>query len=275
MIEDLNRDEDQEELLILLLALARRSEDRILRITEPALLRALVRVRRIIEEMKFDGMSRQVEYQTLKERIINELIPYNTALSETMPAELQSLLDDANSQLSKVFDVPKAQLRSRADLLGTILVGSYILRDTIGPPGRLGRQTIQVLRDLEAKVKKGILEGKPTEDIAKDIVDIRRGKPVTKGGTTASKSTNLLKNTVKAAAWQAVRAANEDTVAKNIPPGVPWVWNAILDPKTCPICRPLHGMTKPNKDAFPYPYKASEIVHPRCRCLILPKIRLR
>ena len=275
MIDDLNRDEDQEELLILLLALARQSEERILKKVQPKLLRALLRVRRLIETMKYDGISRQVEYAALKEQIIVELLPYNEALRDALTPELQSLLDSTNRQLAKLFDLPRPQLRSQENLLGSIAVGAYILRDTIGPPGRLGRQTVQVLRDLEAKVRKGILEGKPTDDIAKDIVDVRKGRPVAKGGTVASKSSNLLENTVKATAWQAVRAANEDTVASKVPNGVKWVWNAKLDAKTCPICQPLHGMVRDNKDAFPYPYKASEIVHPRCRCLILPKIRLR
>ena len=275
MIEDLNSEDDQQELLILLLALAQRYEELMIKGTEPFLLDGLLKIRRRVERMRFDGMSRQVEYSALKEGIVQDLLPYSDSLQTIVPGQLQQLLNSSNKELAKIFEVDIPPLKPLTYLLGTLVIGSRSLRDTLGTQSQLGRQVVQVMRDLEAKVMKGILTDKSTEDIARDIVNTRKGKPAVKGGSVASTAVNRLKNTIKAIAWQTVRQSNSDTVASKVPNGVPWVWNAILDSKTCPICQPLHKMERPNKDSFPFPYKPSEIVHPRCRCLILPKIRLK
>ncbi len=46
-----------------------------------------------------------------------------------------------------------------------------------------------------------------------------------------------------------------------------WIWNAILDPRTCPICYPLDGVTAPTPLDFPH---GPPPIHPRCRCVLIP-----
>ena len=46
-----------------------------------------------------------------------------------------------------------------------------------------------------------------------------------------------------------------------------WIWNAILDPRTCPVCYPLDGVTAPTPLDFP---QGPPPLHPRCRCVLVP-----
>ncbi|MFZ9960555.1 MAG: phage minor head protein [Candidatus Limnocylindrus sp.] len=46
-----------------------------------------------------------------------------------------------------------------------------------------------------------------------------------------------------------------------------WLWEAVLDPRTCPICRPLDGTRAASPEEFP---EGPPPLHPLCRCIVVP-----
>lgn len=133
----------------------------------------------------------------------------------------------------------------------------------------------QMLQILERSVISQFFQDPPTSVVAQKVVGVRTsaGKevPVVSKGTVANAWRERQRNIVAAALWGTVvptaERAAEIAATTGRPPVLIWRWNAILDPKTCPVCRPLHRTTAPTPQAFP---QGAPPLHPRCRCVVLP-----
>lgn len=264
----------QETFLLLLLALAHESEGRSLAGVRPRLVESMRRIRRIIQQLPPTGQFRIFEWSRLTPSLLAELETISDALRVYLPPQLQTLSPDVQDRAYD-FARPKAvediELRPRTQqqIMLTTKAGAVTLAALIGTQkGGRTRLAIQMQKDLDAMVRSAIFQDKPTQQIADDVIKLlqNRGQVVAsiKTGSFANRMWNRVRNTVVAATWDAVTSNLLETW-QDLDVDT-WIWNAVLDPRTCPICSPLDGQTRPAPTGFPY----IPPVHPRCRCAVLP-----
>lgn len=253
---------------------------------KPLLLLLLWRLRQsLISSLPDTGISRQLILEQL-------LVPFELELRD-YAAQLRAIL------LRQLEDVDRnAALRAAAyagiwltawvykprpgpALLSTVRSGGTTLEGLLTPSPATNRIPFvdAHLRAIRAKILSGVMRGDPTIEIARTIVAerTRRGniQPINARGTIYSTLRNRDTALVANAVWDVSNTAQREVflrqqrvTAATDTPFAPegWVWNAVLDPATCPICRPLHNQRRDRITQFPY----IPPVHPRCRCVILP-----
>lgn len=138
--------------------------------------------------------------------------------------------------------------------------------------------TLQLERLLDTSITAAILRDAPTPEIVDLIAPrttrVRKGTVLNAwlerlAATTASIYWSLVTPALADAATQrTAKLAAEPDTATPAPPTPVWRWNAVLDPKTCPRCRPLHNTTAPDPAAFP---EGPPPLHPHCRCVVVPQ----
>lgn len=262
--------------MLLLLQLATRRERRIIQENRPLFLDTMRRLRRLVQGLSPEGEFRQYEWRRLQRqvpRIINELVVGFT--NQTMPAlvELERPVQEFAQDYAD-FDEVSFTPQTEQELLESVFIDqsklpllAYLIYN-----GRLAQDLTNKLNRL---VNIGLLRGDPTTKIANDVLrlTVRAGKvvPVVKTGSYANLASTQIQNTLDGAVWgtinQNVKIAWEGKTATR------WIWNAVLDSRTCPICAPLHLKEVPKPVTFvPTGYSRTlPPVHPRCRCVILPE----
>ena len=117
-----------------------------------------------------------------------------------------------------------------------------------------------------------ILAEATTQEISDKVLKVTtaNGKVVGKvsTGSFANKMWTRVKNTSAAVVWDGVAKTLEETWQDTS--ATEWVWNAVLDPNLCPICRPLSGQRRTERGQF----DRLPPLHPNCRCAVLPPFRL-
>ena len=254
--------------------------------TRALLLLLLWRLRQsLIASLPDTGISRPLILDSLLQPFQLELRLYNDAFLRILQTELERLdatypqfvADYAGVRLSQWVYKP----RTGPTLLSTTRTGGTNLNTFFTPRSDTGFSPFMAahLRAIRAKILTGLLRNDTTLEIARTLVAerTRRGiiQPINARGTTYStlrnRDTALIANSVWDVAahiersifqrQQRVTRLTDTPFASN-----GWVWNAVLDPATCPICRPLHNTRSSTYTGFPY----IPPVHPRCRCRILP-----
>jgi SPP1 gp7 family putative phage head morphogenesis protein len=161
---------------------------------------------------------------------------------------------------------PTPQVLSSARVMGTPLSELFVP----GPTG-LTPFSLQLLRLVERSVFGMIFQEAPTAEVARRIIEVRtragREVPVPSKGTVANAWRERLRAITAAALWALVSPTAQRYAAEAEVAELRWRWNAILDPRTCPICRPLHNTTAPAPEAFP---RGAPPLHPLCRCAVIP-----
>ena len=264
----------QEKLLLLLLALSRDTERRVIIPQRIRVMLSMRKIRRLVQRMTSTGTFRTFEWTRLQPLILPILNELSWSLRNTLLSEIQPLIpevqDLAADFVSPLETTPPVLIpRTQEELSRTLTDGtSTTLLVLLGSQLGASRYSLQMAKDLDNKVRGLIMADTPTQEIADQVVKVvqSKGKPaaVLKSGSFASKVITRVKNTVAGATWSAV--SNELlAVTKDLEVNT-WVWNAVLDPNTCPVCRPLHKQTRPKPGLFPL----SPPVHPNCRCAVLP-----
>jgi SPP1 gp7 family putative phage head morphogenesis protein len=205
-------------------------------------------------------------------RILLWLQELNDALAPLVLSRVISAEAQLQQIHAELFATPPLSPRPATAVLDTTRVLGTPLSElfTPGPTG-ITPFALQLLRLVERSVFGLIFQEAPTADVARRIIEIRtragREEPIPRKGTVANAWRERLRAITAAALWSLVaptaqRYATEAQVAD-----LRWRWNAILDPRTCPICRPLHNTTAPAPDAFP---RGAPPLHPLCRCALIP-----
>ena len=264
-------EEDKEKLLVALLALSKRIEKQMMKRLNSTYVKAMMQLRKLILELEREGLIRTLQWDRLRSRVIQILRPIFVQLRDELPELLLRLDDNVVRVISRILEIepPPFEERSKADIMRDTRLVQKRLIDIIGDgvlvPGSL---YTTMFNDLDKTIRTEFLKDKPTNEIAdKIIVTARRfGRniPKIKTGSYANRELNLINNTVIGATWSVVNKNAEKMF--DLVPAAKWEWVAKLDPKTCPICRPLDGMIRDNPSDFPFDIP----VHPRCRCLIVP-----
>jgi hypothetical protein len=284
-------EQENEEYLRLLWLLLRESEVKLQDVTRPLLLLLLWQFRnQLLATFPTTGQSRQLQVSSLIKSLEGPLGRYNDQFREVLIRELEIVDSSSAIEASKFaqYELPLTRRdytpRKGDDLLKTTRASGmtlyrYLTKDARGISPFMRNH----MRAARAKVDAGIMRGDSSIEIARSIVAERtvRGyiQPINSRGTLyallRNRDTALIANTV----WDVSGYAEREvfarqqylTTRKGKPPSaefIPngWVWNAILDPQTCPICRPLHLTRYASISDAPY----RPPVHPRCRCRLLP-----
>ena len=264
----------QEKLLLLLLALATDTERRVFIPQRRRIMVIMRQLRRIVQRMSPTGSFRTYEWARLKPLVLPLLNELSWSLRNQLLRELQPLIPEVQDAAADFInpletDPPVLVPRTQEELAKTTTDGtSNVLLVMFGAQLAASRYSLKLSEDLDKKVQGMIMRGATTQEIADQVVKViqYKGKPTTvlNSGSYASQVMNRVKNTVAGAAWSAV--SNELLTAMQDVEVNTWVWNAVLDPETCPICRPLDKQTRAKPGLFPY----SPPVHPNCRCAVLP-----
>ena len=269
----------------------RRNEKSVEDDTKALLLLLLWRLRQsLIASLPDNGLSRQLTLEALLAPFARELQDYSAQFLRILLLQLEEI-DAEHSRRAAEYAGLQLTLRDYRprrgdDLLSTTRSGGLtpLRLFTPSPTTGLSPYTAGHLRAIRAKILAGLMRDDSTIEIARTIVAERTRagfiQPINSRGTTYSalrnRDTALIANAVWEVSGYAERAVFQRqaylTTDYAPVPGVPgfasagWRWHAILDPATCPICRPLDGLTRDRPTAFPY----TPPVHPRCRCRILP-----
>jgi SPP1 gp7 family putative phage head morphogenesis protein len=250
----------------------RRVERDIFAELRPLLVTSIVTIRRlIVAYVPDDGLGRNLAYAAIKPRLEEALVTFNDTFALRLSAALEQL---QSTTLGMAFDrMPgdsTAFVYLSADqwLDEVRVFGGWTLREYFRrrSPSQFMKE---IMRLIDRVVQRGILQNLRTDDIARQIVPetvTRSGRPslAIRVGTVLSNIRNRVEGTIAQAVW-AVATHSERLVWRERDVEQ-WVWTAVLDTRTCPICSPLDGVTRPARNAFPY----QPPVHPNCRCRILP-----
>jgi hypothetical protein len=268
-----------------------RSENHVADDIKARLLLLLWRLRQsLLSSLPDTGISREIIIIPLLEAFALELQLYSDAFLAILLRQLEEV-DVTHSERAASYAglrLTRRDYRPRRgnDLLSTTRSGGMTLLEkfTPDPLSTLSPYTTGHLTAIRSKIQAGLMRQDATIEIARSLVAERttRGyiQPINARGTSYSalrnRDTALISNSVWEVSGYAERKVFERqkylTTRSTPPAPLPpfgakgWEWQAILDPKTCPICRPLDGLIRQDFNDFPY----IPPVHPRCRCRLLP-----
>lgn len=241
----------------------------------------------LLRELPEDRLERYMRWRQIRSRITLELL----ALNDTFASQLYSRLAAAELQVVEItrnyFQLPIGALRPRliTEVLDTTRVVGVPVSSLFVRNPRTGTSpfVLQMLQLLERSVVGMFFTDPPTPEVAAKVIQTRtsvgRQVPVAAKGTVANNWRERLQSIVAAALWGTVQPTAQRAVevarARAVEaPGqavqlLQWRWNAVLDPKTCPVCRPLDGRVELSVGDFP---QGSPPLHPRCRCVLIPEL---
>lgn len=232
----------------------------------------------LLRQLPEGQLERLMAWQRLRPRVI--------ALAEEAAAQLHEALTPRLIATEAALQEPTAQLYGVAPLpprpIGVVLAETRVLGIgvsrllTPSPAGAPSPFATQLVRLLERTLLPQIMRDSALDAITASILTPRttRGRTtlLPRKGTAANAFRERFRSITAASFWALttptlLRYATQTGVSIT-----EWRWNAILDPKTCPVCRPLHNTTAPLPAAFPH---GAPPLHPNCRCYALPVISAR
>ena len=261
--------------MLLLLQLATRRERQIIQDNREQFLGTMRSLRRLVQRMSPDGEFRSYEWRQLQReapRLINEFV---AGFTEILMPELVGLEAPVQEFAQDYADIEETSFipQTEQQVLERVFIDqsklpllAYLIYN-----GRLAKDLV---KKFNRAVDIGLLRGDSTPKIANDILRLttRNGKvvPVVKTGSYANMASTQIKNTLDGAVWGQINQ-NLKIGWRGVEP-TSWVWNAVLDSRTCPVCAPLHMKKVPKPPTFVSTGFSRTLppVHPRCRCSILP-----
>jgi hypothetical protein len=263
---------EQEFLLALARALTSR-EDLLAADLRPQLLEILLRIRQLLLTSFAPAGSaplRSFLYAQLRQQILALLQPLVTTYYTNIRAALPPLYTDLLRVNAALFRVPQNRIEPPPldDLLSTSTVLNRSARALLAPTATgISPLTLQLERLLDTTIQAAILRDEPVERISSLLLTGSTARPTIRKGTVANAWLDRLTATTSALLWSLTVPAQQQVAAEADTPPTRWRWNAVLDPKTCPICRPLHNTIAADYTQFP---SGPPPLHPRCRCIIIP-----
>ena len=264
----------QEKLLLLLLALARQAERQTNLEVRPQLVESMRRLRRLIQTMSPTGQFRALEWNRVSLSALPVLEEITRVLRDNMLPNVQTLLpevQDAAWDYSLPSETQPQELipKTQEQLLNTLqIAGAGALFLLMGNRRGLNRYTFQMKSDLDKMVRTMIMAEATTQQISDKVIKLipvnGRVAARVNTGSYANRMWNRAQATNAAVVWDGVTTTLGEvwrtTNAER------WVWNARLDPMTCPVCRPLHMQVR----SSPAQFERLPPIHPNCRCAVLP-----
>jgi SPP1 gp7 family putative phage head morphogenesis protein len=237
------------------------------------LLELALRIRALLLTLPEGNFARELEYPRIRRRLAQEAERASTQVFSLLRARLQTVEQTSLRIGSDLFEVTTPIARPLGTLLEQtrIQTRSLLTLFTPSPVTGISPFAEQLVRLVDRSIRAAFLRAATTADLLQQLVPTRtragRQIPLFARGTLPNSWRSRLKSIAAAAFWTIAFSAQQRAAAIAPRQIIGWRWDAILDPKTCPICRPLDGEIRPTPDAFP---QGPPAVHPLCRCVLLP-----
>lgn len=233
----------------------------------------------LLARLPATSFERQLRWPELRQELLPLLLAANDTLaralfSRLIPTEVAILTSTLNYYgfPNRVIPPrPLTEILERTEVLTTPLARLFS-RDATG----ISPFARQLLRLLERSVLAATMRDLPTEEVAAVVIGTRtragRTIAVPRKGTVANAWRERTRAITAAALWGLVTPSQERISATAAAEGIrtsSWQWVAVLDPRTCPVCRPLDGTTAPSPAEFP---RGAPPLHPLCRCIVIPTL---
>lgn len=233
----------------------------------------------LLAQLPAGRFERYMIWPQLRRQLLPWLFQANDTLAELLFGRVAAMETLVLPTVERMFSLKTGQLQPRPItqvLDETQVVGTRLSRlFTPAPVTGITPFVSQLLQLLERSVIGMFFDDPTTPQVAKKVVGSRtsggREVPVVTKGTVANAWRERFRSITAAVLWAPVTPAAQraaDTVRRG-GVQVQWRWNAVLDPRTCPRCRPLHGRVEFEPDGFP---EGPPPVHPLCRCVLIPEI---
>lgn len=236
----------------------------------------------LLNDLPDERLERYMRWRQLRTRIILNLLAVNDRIAQQLYNRLATTELLVSEVARRYFQLPNGAVTSRPltqVLDNTRVVGVQVSRLFVpNPRTGISPFVLQMLQLLEKSVVGMFFTDPPTAEIAAKVVGVRtsagRQVPVVSKGTVANNWRERVQSIVAAALWGTVQPAIDRAAAAaartpRAPQLLQWRWNAVLDPRTCPVCRPLHRRIEADPQDFP---QGPPPLHPRCRCVLIPEI---
>lgn len=236
----------------------------------------------LLSELPDERLERYLRWRELRTRIVLELLSVNDRLAQQLYNRLAAaelLVSDVARRyldlpIGAVPPRPLTEVLDTTRVVGVPVSGLFVRNPRTG----LSPFVNQLLQLLERSLVGLFFTDPPTAEIASKVIGVRtsvgRQVPVASKGTVANNWRERVQSIVAAALWstvqpaitRAVAAAAQTPSARQV---LEWRWNAVLDPRTCPVCRPLHRRIEESPEDFP---QGPPPLHPRCRCVLIAEL---
>ena len=236
----------------------------------------------LLRELPDERLERYMRWRQLRTRITLELLAVNDRIAQQLYNRLAAAELVISDVARRYFQLPIGVVTPRAltevldttRVVGVPVSGLFVRNPRTG----LSPFVTQLLQLLERSIVGMFFTDPPAAEVAAKVIDVRtsvgRQVPVASKGTVANAWRDRVQSIVAAALWGTVQPAIDRAAAAAArTPGAPqllqWRWNAVLDPRTCPVCRPLHRRIEADPEDFP---QGPPPLHPRCRCVLIPEL---
>lgn len=257
---------DEEYIRALALFLTR-EEDLTFAESRSALLELVLRLRALLLTLPDSPLARRLAYSRLRPQLTTTIQTtsntiFTTLLTHLPTVERTTLRTAADHLAASTPPLP----RPIPEILRTTRIGveSLITLFTPVPATNISPFTLQLLRLLDRSIESRFFTNTPTAQILTELFPTRnrpRFAPIPTKGTILSSFQSRIRSIIAAIYWSVAYTSQQRAATTSPRRITAWRWNAILDPKTCPICRPLHNQTRPTPDQFP---QGPPPVHPSC-----------
>ena len=247
-------------------------ERRIWAILRPIYTRAMLKIRQLVAALPDNALTRQLQWRLQQAQISQALTAYNDAFALELANRLVELEPGTRTLAAQYLGItpPAAAAATPAEVMRSTRVLQQSLTTMFTTlPGAIESPFIRQHRqEINRVVEAGFMAGTASAELADSVVATitRRGEvlPVERVGTAFNRLRARAESVISAATWNRAAGIEQQVWTPAAPER--WTWQAMLDPRTCPICAPLDGRVESDRRAFPY----QPPVHPNCRCRILP-----
>lgn len=227
----------------------------------------------LLRELPEDQLSRTLQFRQLRAQVALQVVDAQERIATLLLSRITATERLVTDIVREFYELGNDLLPPRPIievLDNTLVVGQSVSTLFASTGTGLSPFSQQLLRLFERSVNAGLFTEQPTRDIAERVISTRgRGAQLVfraTRGTIANAWRERLRAITGAALWGLVTPAQVRANAETSR-ATSWRWNAILDPRTCPICRPLHNTVAATPFSFPL---GPPPLHPRCRCVLIP-----
>lgn len=240
------------------------------KVSNPVLRQAIQQIQALITgRLPEEGLLRERALRDMLPAMRRALAPYNQALADALAVQMttnvQPIVDAAMGMLQRAGAVvaPVFRVGAVADSVRLVLntkVNGTTLRKLFNVDGESVESiwTRQNINIIQSEVRKGIVDGTLTKDIARNIAGPNAERRIrAQARAVARTAIQDFNHQVHEDVW----AANPESLE-----GLQWEWVAMFDSRTCPTCAPLDGDRKKDRKDFDPTWPA----HVNCRCRVVP-----
>jgi SPP1 gp7 family putative phage head morphogenesis protein len=237
------------------------------------LLELALRIRALLLTLPNNDFARQLEYPRLRNRIAAETERAANQIFAVLRSRLTTIEASTLRTGASLFEVTPPAARPLGDVLQQTRIQTQSLLTLFTPSPTTGISPFaeQLVRLMDRSIRAAFFRSTPTPDLLTQLLPTRtragRTIPLFSKGSLLSGWRSRLKSIAAAAFWAIAFSAQQRAAALSPRTITGWRWDAVLDPKTCPICRPLDGEIRALPQQFP---QGPPPVHPLCRCVLIP-----